>query len=144
MIVMNKRNVMQALLAIVAASAALLAGCGGMIPATTKDGQVAFPDVKHAWMREGTFVNVDNLRQVRPGLTKNQVYALIAEPHFQEGIFFVHVWNYIFDFRRPDGSVQQCQYQVQYDENMRVKATYWRTPQCAAIASYRRPAFVRR
>jgi len=127
---MKKRNAMRALLATAAASAALLAGCG-MTPTTTKDGQVGFPDIKWASMKEGTFVNVDDVRKVQPGLTKDQVYALISHPHFQEGIFFIHVWNYIFDFRQQDGSVLQCRYQVQFDGHMRVKATYWGSQQCA-------------
>ena len=105
-----------------------LAGCG-MTATTTKDGQVGFPDPAWASMKEGTFVNVDDLRKVLPGLTKNQVLALVGAPHFQE-FAFTHVWNYIFDFRMQDGRVAQCQYQVQYDSHMRVKATYWRNPQC--------------
>ena len=134
---MKKRN---ALLATVTAvtMGALLAGCG-MTATTTKDGQVGFPDPAWAWMKEGTFVNVDNLRKVQPGLTKDQVYALIAEPHFQEGMLFVHVWNYIFDFRREDNTVVQCQYQVQYDSHMRVKATYWKDPGCARFLERPQP-----
>jgi outer membrane protein OmpA-like peptidoglycan-associated protein len=135
---MKKRNVMRTLLATVAASAALLAGCG-LTPSTTKDGQVAFPDAKWSPMKEGTFVNVNNVRNVQPGLTKDQVYALIAQPHFQEGIFYVHVWNYIFDFRQPDGSVLQCRYQVQFDHHMIVKATYWGNQQCADFVNQPAP-----
>jgi len=117
-------------LVVALSGAALLAACG-TTPYTTPDGQVGFPDPSRAWLRKGTFVNVANLRQMRVGLSKNQVYALIQEPHFNEGVIGVHVWNYIFDFTMPNGSVVQCQYQVQYDEHSLVKAMYWRDPRCS-------------
>jgi outer membrane protein assembly factor BamE (lipoprotein component of BamABCDE complex) len=119
-------------LTVAAASAVLLGACG-ISPATTPDGQVAFPAVSQAWLPEGTFVNVQNLRQMQPGLSKNQVYALLGEPHFSAGVIAVHVWNYLFNFRQADGSVVQCQYQVQYGDHARVKATYWHTARCAGF-----------
>lgn len=112
----------------------LLGGCG-IAPTTNADGSVGFPQRTGAWMKEGTFVNVDNLRQVKPGLTKTQVYALIAEPHFSEGLVAVHVWNYIFNFRKPNGDVLSCQYQVQYDSGMKVKSTYFKDPECEAFVN---------
>ncbi|VVE45265.1 OmpA family protein [Pandoraea soli] len=109
---------------------ACLAGCG-TVPTTGPDGGVAFPDRDRAWLKEGTFVNVENLRQMAPGLNKTQVYALLKEPHFDEGVIGVRVWNYIFDFRTGHGNdFISCQYQVQYDENRLVKATYWKEPEC--------------
>ena len=41
---------------------------------------VTFPDRSDAWLKEGTFPNVDNVRKMMPGLSKNQVYALLEEP----------------------------------------------------------------
>jgi outer membrane protein assembly factor BamE (lipoprotein component of BamABCDE complex) len=32
-------------------------------------------------------VNRDNLKEMRPGLTKAQVYELLGTPHFSEGVF---------------------------------------------------------
>ncbi|PLZ00105.1 hypothetical protein CY652_22735 [Burkholderia sp. WAC0059] len=128
-------NGTRAALAATAAAAMLLAGCG-MSPAVTSDGSPAFPDRSRASLPEGTFVNVDNLRQVQPGLTKRQVYELIREPHFNEGIVGVHVWNYVFDLRDA-GSEQivACQYQVQFDRHYRVKGTYWKDARCAELAA---------
>ncbi|WP_254700144.1 outer membrane protein assembly factor BamE [Trinickia violacea] len=107
-----------------------VASCG-MVPMTAPDGSVIFPDRSSAWLKEGTFVNVDNLRQMAPGLTKDQVYALLQEPHFNEGVIAVRVWNYIFDFRTADSNAfVSCQYQVRYDGHGRVTATYWKEPDC--------------
>ncbi len=48
------------------------------------DGTPDFPARDSAWLKEGAFVDVDNLRQMAPGLTKAQAYALLQAPHFGE------------------------------------------------------------
>lgn len=105
-------------------AALALEGC------VTAESPPRFADVRSATMTGGTFVNLQNLRNMNPGLTKDQVYDLLGPPHFSEGIIGVHVWNYLFDFRR-DGQVVSCQYQVQFDKHMRVSNTYWRESSCA-------------
>lgn len=53
-------------------------------------------------------------------------------PHFSEGLFGVHKWNYIFNFYTGQGDeFRQCQYQIRYDRHYRVEAAYWRTEECA-------------
>lgn len=111
------------LLSVCAAAAVVLQACA--VPHTPPQ----FPDVSTASLAGGTFVNVENLRNVGPGLSKDQLYDLIGPPHFQEGFVGHRVWNYLFDFRRDD-KVVSCQYQVQFDKHMRVSDTYWRDPSC--------------
>ena len=91
-----------------------------------------FPDPQSTTLTGGTFVNVNNLRNVGPGLTKDQIHDLLGPPHFHEGIVAVHVWNYLFNFRRGKETVT-CQYQVQFDSHMKVSGTYWRDPSCAGF-----------
>lgn len=136
-----KMNRMSKYAAAAGICAALLTGCG-MAPTSAPDGSVGFPARDSAWLKEGTFVNVENLRQIGPGLDKNQVYALIGEPHFSEGIIGVHVWNYVFNFRTGPGAsdVVTCQYQIQYDKHYRVKSTYWKEPACKALVDGQKPA----
>ncbi|KVV55665.1 hypothetical protein WT27_25545 [Burkholderia territorii] len=112
------------MLAACVATAVVMTGCAA--PHTPP----RFPDAASASPAGGTFVNVANLRNVSTGLNKDQLYDLIGPPHFHEWFVGNHVWNYLFDFRRGD-NVVSCQYQVQFDKNMRVSATYWRDPQCA-------------
>ncbi len=85
-------------------SSVLLAGCStthsNISSGSNDDGEVSFPDPAHATMPEGIFVNIENLRKVAPGVTKDQLYNLLGGPHFSEGVFGVRRWNYIFDFRR--------------------------------------------
>jgi outer membrane protein assembly factor BamE (lipoprotein component of BamABCDE complex) len=108
------------------AAAATIEGCA--VPHVPPE----FPDAASALPSGGTFVNVANLRNVGEGLNKDQLYDLIGPPQFHEWFVGNHVWNYLFNFRRGD-QVVSCQYQVQFDPNMRVSATYWRDSRCEAF-----------
>ena len=53
--------------------------------------------------------NIESLRAVGPGVTKDQLYYLLGRPHFREGYAGVREWDYLFHFR-VDGKVVTCQY----------------------------------
>ncbi|WP_211467420.1 OmpA family protein [Collimonas silvisoli] len=100
------------------------------------DDAVEFPDRSKAWLKEGTFVNLDNLRQMMPGLSKSQVSALLEKPHFSEGIFHVRKWNYIFNFRTGKGNeFITCQYQIRYDDKLLVQSVHWKERECEALVA---------
>ncbi|VWC83117.1 OmpA/SmpA/OmlA family outer membrane lipoprotein [Burkholderia contaminans] len=109
----------------------LLAGCSTPAPSEA-NGTPVFPDPGAAWVASGARVSARDLRQVVPGITENQVYLLIHEPHFSEGTYGVRAWNYVFKLPtgRP-GEYATCQYQVQFDAHRLVQATYWKNPVCA-------------
>ncbi len=96
---------------------------------------VVFPDPARASVPEGIFVNVENLRQVAPGLTKRQLYALLGAPHFNEGVFGVKTWNYLFDFRKSDGSGDYfvCQFQVEFGKGGIATGYHWKPQACKAV-----------
>ncbi len=140
----NKRTV-----ALTALFGALLAlgGCsmfGGSsdkapVVKNTSASSVTFPDRESASFKEGTFVNLDNLRQMIPGLSKAQVYDLIGHPHFNEGVFGVHTWDYIFNFRTGKGNeFMTCQYQLIFNKDMLTEAGNWNRRECADFV-YPRP-----
>jgi OmpA-OmpF porin, OOP family len=130
----NKRKVLVAL----AFVTILLSGCATSHNATENttdvrgDQQAKFPARSTAWLKEGTFPNVENLRKIRAGMSKNQLYALIDKPHFSEGLFGPKQWNYIFNFRTGKGDeFITCQYRVDFDANSLTSAMYWDRPECA-------------
>lgn len=102
-------------------------------------GDVQFPDRARSHMSNGDFVNVDNLRQVRAGLSKDQVRLLLGNPHFSEGLFGADEWNYIFNFHTGEGAEYiTCQYQVRYDRQdggYRAGSMHWDGPDCMALAN---------
>jgi outer membrane protein assembly factor BamE len=92
----------------------------------------SFPDPDRAWTKDGSYPNMDNLRTVAAGQTKRQVYQLIGPPHFNEPVFHVREWNYLFHLRQGD-SAMVCQFQIRFDSDSRVTATRWRDQACADL-----------
>lgn len=95
-------------------------------------GEVIFPAVEHIVLKDGTFPNLDNLRAIGPGITKDQLYALLGTPHFREGYSGVREWDYLFNFRK-DGSVIRCQYKVIFDKDYRGQSFHWAPEACAEV-----------
>ena len=124
------------MLTIALLAAGALAGCGSLSHGITKDGthaqQLVWPQPTDAnpLHHGGTFPNLDNLRQVRAGLTKNQIIALIGAPHFNEGFVGVREWNYLFNFR-TEGAVAQCEYKILFDDKKLARSFYWNPESCA-------------
>lgn len=111
------------------ATAMVAAGCSST-PSKGSDGGPVFPDPSRATMPEGSFVNIENLRKLDPGMSKHQLYDLLGAPHFSEGVFDVRVWNYIFAFREANGQAFKCQFQVQFDKHDLAQAYYWKPDSC--------------
>jgi outer membrane protein OmpA-like peptidoglycan-associated protein len=125
------------LIGMMAAAAALWTG---QVPAQPAAGQVAWPAVGTEWLEGGTFVNVDNLKQMAPGLEKDQIYDLLGRPHFKTGMFGVREWDYLFNFRTGRGSEYiTCQYKVLFDGDYRSESMYWREPSCAQLLLAQQP-----
>ncbi len=96
-------------------------------------GGTDFPEMDRAWLRGGDFVNVDNLRQIGRGMSKNQIRSLLGNPHFSEGIAGVSRWNYVFNFRTGVDSHVTCQYQLNFEKESRrylVDTIHWDGPAC--------------
>jgi outer membrane protein OmpA-like peptidoglycan-associated protein len=94
--------------------------------------QISWPDVGSEWLKEGTFVNIENLKQMGPGLQKDQIYDLLGRPHFTTGMWGVKEWDYLFNFRTGRGyEYITCQYKVLFDNDYRAESMYWREPTCA-------------
>jgi len=117
------------------AAAVAVSGCHASRDADQNEAGVVFPDPAHAAVPEGTFVNLENLRKVAPGLTKRQLYALLGAPHFNEGVFGVREWNYLFDFRKSKDSDDYfvCQFQVEFDSHKQAIAYHWKPEACKSV-----------
>lgn len=92
--------------------------------------QTVFPTADKLTVKEGTFPNLDNLRQIAPGVTKEQVRDLLGSPHYREG-FEAREWDYLFNFRNADGKVTQCQFKVVFDRDYLGQTFAWAPAECA-------------
>ncbi|HEX7804077.1 MAG TPA: OmpA family protein [Pseudoxanthomonas sp.] len=95
-------------------------------------GEVVFPSVDSIVLKEGTFPNVESLRKVGSGVTKDQLYYLLGRPHFREGYSGVREWDYLFHFRK-DGKIITCQYKVIFDDEYRGQSFHWAPASCADV-----------
>ena len=106
-----------------------LAGC-----ASSGAGQAGFPDVARANPANGTYVNLDDLRQYSEGMSKPQLYRLLGTPHFNEGMWGVRQWNYVFNLRPSLGAQPlTCQFQVHFDSAGMATGHAWQPTSCGAL-----------
>ncbi|CAI1542596.1 OmpA family protein [Serratia fonticola] len=89
-----------------------------------------FPQMDNATRKEGSYVNLDNLKMIKPGMTKNQLYQLIGAPHFSEGVFGVKEWDYILKFRMASGNDLVCQYKVVFDKDLIAQSFFFQPENC--------------
>lgn len=128
-------KIKSSLIASLFVTATVLQGCASSGSKLSEDGsndKIVFPETKSAWLKEAVDPNIDNLRRVAPGMTKDNIYSLLGRPHFSEGIIGVREWDYVFNFRKtPDNAVQTCQYKIIYAPDMHLRNTYWLPESCA-------------
>lgn len=122
----------------------LLAACSSVSKGIQDDGksaqEIIFPDSqKNGWMKEGTYPNSANLKQVAAGQTKEQIRALLGSPQFAEGLAGVREWDYLFHLRQADGSVRSCQYKILFDTHYLAQSFHWSGTDCAVETAEAKP-----
>lgn len=125
------------MLSTLATCALFAAGCGTyqVSEGVARDGsgakKIIFPKQNKAWRKEGTFPNLENLRKIDKGMTKEDLYYLIGAPHFSEAQH-ADEWDYIFKFRdMQTRAVTICQYKILFDEHKKGQSFYWKPAGCA-------------
>jgi outer membrane protein OmpA-like peptidoglycan-associated protein len=123
-----------------------LAACGNLSRGVAKDGQSAqqlvWPDPGDttSMHKGGSSPGLDSLRRMRPGMNKQQVASLIGYPHFDEGVWGVHEWNYLFNLGKKGSSEPVvCQYKVLFDDHQLARSFYWKPESCAELLKRREP-----
>lgn len=120
--------------AVALVAALVLAGCGSLSKVDDKGNtqEPVWPDTKDITFKNGSYPNLDDLRLVGPGMSKDQLYNLLGRPHFGEGLVGVREWDYWFHFRTPQGDLS-CQYKVLFDSDKRAQNFLWKDPACADL-----------
>lgn len=119
-----------------------LSACGNVSRNVAKDGSNAQelvwpkPDDVTPMHRGGTFPELDHLRELHAGLNKRQISQLIGWPHYEEGVWGVREWNYVFNFRDGDTDhVTVCQYKILFDQDKLARSFYWKPEDCARFVN---------
>ena len=91
-----------------------------------------FPDAAKSHVKEGTLPALEHFHKVRPGISKDQLYAMFGVPHFSEGIAGVREWDYVFQLQgSKDKEPTQCQFKIIFDKNNKGQSFYWSPKDCA-------------
>ena len=124
-----------------------LSACGNVSRNVAKDGsnaqELVWPktDDVTPMHRGGTFPELEHLRELHAGLNKQQISQLIGWPHFEEGVWGVREWNYVFNFRDGDSDrVTVCQYKILFDQDKLARSFYWKPEDCARFVNPPQPA----
>lgn len=78
--------------------------------------------------KQGIFPDQNSLAKIQQGMTKDQLYALIGAPHYNDG-WRPKEWNYLFYFRtlnQGKNSILACQYKVTFDHDGLTRKFFWR------------------
>ena len=114
------------------AGALLLSSCTSTVShrvsADGVPGEVVFPKMEHALDKDGIYPNEENLKKIRPGMSKQDLYYLLGPPHFRE-IFSAREWDYIFKFSQGTEE-KTCQYKVIFDTKRIARSIYWQPKEC--------------
>lgn len=111
-----------------------LSACGSLSQVTREGttNEPVWPDPADASFTNGSYPNLENLKLVGDGMTKDQLYYLLGRPHFAEGFAGVHEWDYLFHFRAAQGDAT-CQYKVLFDKDMLARSFLWKPVTCARV-----------
>lgn len=116
----------------VSALAAAMTACATSPSKVTAEGTTDNP----VWPRwdsvtfdknRGTFPNLASLKEVKAGMTKDQLYQLLGRPHYDE-VWRPREWNYLFHFHTPGvgtDDVTTCQFKVLFDKDKFTRTFYW-------------------
>lgn len=117
---------------VIACASLLLAACGTHSTVDEQGHSAApqFPSISDSYRPQGSYVNLENLAKVQPGMGKAQLYELLGTPHFQEGLFGVREWDYILRFRRAGQADLVCQYKVLFDKGMLAQSFLYSPADC--------------
>lgn len=124
-----------AIASLIALAVAGLSGCGTrMLSAVDAHGMTdkpVFPAAQDANRPEGSYVNLENLSKIAPGMTKTQVRELLGAPHFAEGMFDVREWDYLLHVPASAGAAgKTCQYKVLFDDQLQARSFFAQPAGC--------------
>lgn len=100
----------------------------------TKD-EITFPDPDKTIYEKPLGVNLENIRKIEKGMSKDEIRKLIGTPHFAAGLARVVEWDYIFNLKEKAGDKDMiCQYKIVFEsDNYRAASMFWKDEVCANL-----------
>ena len=93
---------------------------------------VTFPDAEKSIYKKALGVNLENIRKIESGMSKDEIRKLIGVPHFPAGVARVVEWDYLFNLKKRAGDKDFiCQYKVVFDsDDHKARSLFWKDESC--------------
>lgn len=112
----------------------------------TNEVESFIPEVSRKGSIPPVDADIQKVKSVAIGMSKDTVYSLIGRQHYREGFNReVNDWDYLFNFKNPHGKgMITCEFEVLFNDKNEVKSTYWRPESCPALVAgfdqFKKPA----
>ncbi|PID51411.1 MAG: hypothetical protein CR960_00815 [Pasteurellales bacterium] len=112
-----------------------ITACTSKLNNISSDGKVEVNEANLVWpeiskaTNNAIFPDVRDLMSIAKGMSRDEIYDLIREPHFFE-VVWSREWNYVFKFRNADKTVRICQFKVIFDKNRVAQEFFFKPKNC--------------
>ena len=83
-----------------------------------------------SFLNSSSYVNESDLNHLQTGLNQAQTPLLMSNTQLISSLSTDRTWFYIFKFRELDKPDLVCQYQIQFDDQLKVSGSYFNRPAC--------------
>ena len=96
------------------------------------DQNVVFPEKTkiRSFLKSSSYVNESDLNHLKIGLNQAQTRLLMSNTQLISSLSTDRTWFYIFKFHELDKPDLVCQYQIQFDDQLKVSGSYFNRPAC--------------
>lgn len=96
------------------------------------ENEITFPKPEKSIYNKALSVNLENIRKIETGMSKDEIRKLIGTPHFAAGLANVVEWDYLFNLKEKAADKDMiCQYKIVYDfDTYKAASIFWNTQEC--------------
>ncbi|MSN95930.1 OmpA family protein [Campylobacter sp. FMV-PI01] len=98
--------------------------------------EVKFPDPKDISRNGPTYPSLENLRKIEAGMSKDEIKSLIDHPHFDEGLYGVIEWDYLFNLKQAAKEEDKiCQFKIIFDNKYKARSFFYEPQSCQDLVN---------